>query len=55
MSTPRKLAVKKPVKLIFSGGFLGAGKTTALASLAKRLIQREIRENMVASQPCSGD
>ena len=52
MSTPRELSVKKPVKLIFSGGFLGAGKTTALASLAKRLIQREIR---VASQPRSGD
>ena len=46
MSTPRKLAVKKPVKLIFSDGFLGAEKTTALASLAKRLIQREIRESM---------
>ena len=44
MSTPRKLSVKKPVKLIFSGGFLGSGKTTALAALAKRLIQREIRE-----------
>ena len=44
MSTPRKLSVKKPVKLTFSGGFLGSGKTTALAALAKRLIQREIRE-----------
>jgi hypothetical protein len=46
MSTSRELSVKKPVKLIFCGGFLGAEKTTALASLAKRLIQREIRESM---------
>ena len=29
-----------PVKLIFVGGFLGAGKTTALGSLAKMLIGR---------------
>ena len=49
MSTPRKLSVKKPVKLIFSGGFLGAGKTTALASLAKRLIQREMRVGFITN------
>jgi signal recognition particle GTPase len=33
-------AVPEPVKLIFVGGFLGAGKTTALGSLAKMLIGR---------------
>jgi G3E family GTPase len=45
MSPSKTLSVKKPVKLIFAGGFLGSGKTTALASLAKRLIQRS--ENLV--------
>jgi len=49
MSTPRKLSVKKPVKLIFSGGFLGSGKTTALAELAKRLIQREMRVGFITN------
>lgn len=39
MKTPKLLsAVPEPVKLIFVGGFLGAGKTTALGSLAKMLI-----------------
>ena len=33
MDDPRKLTVKKPVKLVFAGGFLGSGKTTALASV----------------------
>ena len=34
MHNSRTLMVKKPVKLIFAGGFLGSGKTTALAALA---------------------
>jgi len=49
MSTPRKLSVKKPVKLIFSGGFLGSGKTTALAALAKRLIQKGMRVGFITN------
>ena len=49
MSTPRKLSVKKPVKLIFSGGFLGSGKTTALAELAKRLIHRGMRVGFITN------
>ena len=49
MSIPRKLSVKKPVKLIFSGGFLGSGKTTALAALAKRLIQRGMRVGFITN------
>jgi len=49
MSIPRKLPVKKPVKLIFSGGFLGSGKTTALAALAKRLIQRGMRVGFITN------
>jgi len=49
MSTPRKLTAKKPVKLIFSGGFLGSGKTTALAALAKRLIQKGMRVGFITN------
>ena len=49
MSTPRKLTVKKPVKLIFSGGFLGSGKTTALAALAKRLIAKGMRVGFITN------
>ena len=49
MSTPRKLSVEKPVKLIFSGGFLGSGKTTALAALAKRLIKRGMRVGFITN------
>jgi len=49
MSTLRKLSVKKPVKLIFSGGFLGSGKTTALAALAKRLIQKGMRVGFITN------
>jgi G3E family GTPase len=38
MTKGRKIKVDKPVKLIFVGGFLGSGKTTALAGIAKRLL-----------------
>ncbi len=40
MNKPKILEVKKPVRLIFTGGFLGSGKTTALAALAKQLIRK---------------
>ncbi len=49
MSSTRKLSVKKPVKLIFSGGFLGSGKTTALAALAKRLIEKGMRVGFITN------
>ncbi len=49
MNGPRKLTVDKPVKLIFTGGFLGSGKTTALAALAKRLIQRGMRVGIITN------
>jgi len=49
MNTPRKLSVKKPVKLIFAGGFLGSGKTTALAALAKRLIAKGMRVGFITN------
>ncbi len=49
MSSSKTLSVKNPVKLIFAGGFLGSGKTTALASLAKRLIQRNMRVGFITN------
>ena len=49
MSPSETLSVKKPVKLIFAGGFLGSGKTTALASLAKRLINRDMRVGFITN------
>jgi len=45
----RKLTVEKPVKLIFTGGFLGSGKTTALAALAKRLIEKGMRVGFITN------
>lgn len=47
MASPKKIKVKKPVKLIFAGGFLGSGKTTALAGLARRLIQKNRRVGII--------
>ena len=50
MRTPtKKLSVKKPIKLIFAGGFLGSGKTTALAALVKHLIERGKRVGFITN------
>jgi G3E family GTPase len=49
MDKPKKLNPKKPVKLIFAGGFLGSGKTTALASLAKRSIKRGMKVGIITN------
>ncbi len=38
MTKSRNIKVDSPVKLIFVGGFLGSGKTTALAGIAKLLL-----------------
>lgn len=37
---PKELKVQKPVRVIFTGGFLGAGKTTALGAIARRLLEQ---------------
>ncbi|MGD2272813.1 MAG: GTP-binding protein [Desulfobacterales bacterium] len=49
MSKPKKLDIKKPVKLIFAGGFLGSGKTTALAELAKRSILQGMKVGIITN------
>lgn len=49
MKAPRKIVSTNQVKLIFAGGFLGSGKTTALAALAKRLIRRGMRVGIITN------
>ena len=49
MQPEKAISVNKPVKLIFAGGFLGSGKTTAPASLAKRLIERDMRVGFITN------
>jgi G3E family GTPase len=49
MKKPRVLQVDKQVKLIFVGGFLGSGKTTALAALAKRILQGGLRVGIITN------
>ena len=49
MPPPQPLKVAKPVKLIFVGGFLGSGKTTALGALARDVIRRGLRVGIVTN------
>lgn len=49
MQKPKPLYVEKPVKLIFVGGFLGSGKTTALGIMARDLIRIGMRVGIVTN------
>jgi G3E family GTPase len=49
MEKNRNIKVDSPVKLIFVGGFLGSGKTTALAGIAKRLLSLGKRVGIVTN------
>jgi G3E family GTPase len=49
MAQNRNIKVDRPVKLIFVGGFLGSGKTTALAGIAKRLLNLGKRVGIVTN------
>lgn len=46
---PKPIDATKPVHLIFVGGFLGAGKTTAMAALARRLLQDGLNVGLVTN------
>lgn len=46
---PKPLSTANPVHLIFVGGFLGAGKTTAIAALARRLLQDGLNVGLVTN------
>ena len=49
MPSPKPLTPVSPVKLIFTGGFLGSGKTTALAALARELIRQGKRVGIITN------
>lgn len=49
MAAPKPLTTDSPVKLIFAGGFLGSGKTTALAALARDLIRQGKRVGIITN------
>jgi len=49
MKAPKPLTVDGTVRLIFAGGFLGSGKTTALGHLAKQLIQKGRRIGIITN------
>ncbi|MEZ8221492.1 CobW/HypB/UreG, nucleotide-binding domain [Candidatus Fervidibacteria bacterium JGI MDM2 JNZ-1-D12] len=46
---PKDLKSQKPVRVIFTGGFLGAGKTTALGAIARRLLQKGLTIGLVTN------
>lgn len=54
MAFSKKIAPGRAVKLIFAGGFLGSGKTTALAALAKRLLERGLRVGFITNDQTDG-
>lgn len=45
----RPITTSKSVRLIFVGGFLGAGKTTAMGALARRLLQDGLNVGLVTN------
>ena len=49
LQKPKELRAQKPVRVIFTGGFLGAGKTTALGAIARRLLQRGLTDGLVTN------
>lgn len=49
MKSPKPLTSKYPIKLIFTGGFLGSGKTTALAALTRDLIGQGKRVGIITN------
>jgi Ni2+-binding GTPase involved in maturation of urease and hydrogenase len=46
---PKELKAQKQVRVIFTGGFLGAGKTTALGAIARRLLQQGLTVGLVTN------
>lgn len=46
---PKELRAQKPVRVIFTGGFLGAGKTTALRAIARRLLEQGLRVGLLTN------
>jgi Ni2+-binding GTPase involved in maturation of urease and hydrogenase len=51
---PRAISLAKPVTIALVGGFLGAGKTTAIGALAAELIQRGKRVAVLTNDQAAG-
>lgn len=49
LQKPKELRSQKTVRVIFTGGFLGAGKTTALGAIARRLLQKGLTVGLVTN------
>lgn len=49
LERPREIQSLKPVRIVLVGGFLGAGKTTAIAALANHYIQRGLRVGIITN------
>ncbi|MGQ9727327.1 MAG: GTP-binding protein [Candidatus Fervidibacter sp.] len=49
LQKPKDLKARKPIQVIFTGGFLGAGKTTALGAIARRLLQQGLTVGLVTN------
>jgi G3E family GTPase len=45
---------EKKARYIMIGGFLGAGKTTAVAALARRLVDRRVRVGLITNDQSTG-
>jgi Putative GTPases (G3E family) len=54
MTPPREMRTEGPVRLALVGGFLGAGKTTALEALARELTRRGKRVGIVTNDQAAG-
>jgi Ni2+-binding GTPase involved in maturation of urease and hydrogenase len=50
---PKELKAQKQVRIIFTGGFLGAGKTTALGAIARRLLKQGLTVGLVTNDQAS--
>jgi G3E family GTPase len=46
---PREVITDQPVRLVLVGGFLGAGKTTALVALAREFVRRGLRVGIITN------
>lgn len=49
LQKPKALKSEKTVRVIFTGGFLGAGKTTALGAIARKLLQQGLTVGLVTN------
>jgi G3E family GTPase len=49
LQRPREIQVQKPVRIVLTGGFLGAGKTTALGALARSLVAQGLTVGFVTN------